>query len=76
MTPDVILACYPWVIGSCFRCGAIELFVTPMDEIVTPRGERYGLAACGSCILRLEEERRRYAKRTGAAYQPGGLRRL
>jgi hypothetical protein len=76
MTPDAILACYSWVKGSCFRCGAAELFVTSMDEVVTPRGERYELAACGSCILRLEEERRRFAERTGVAYQPGGLGRL
>jgi hypothetical protein len=75
MTPDEILACYPWSIGVCFRCGNRDLFVTPMDEVVTPRGDRYELAACGSCILQLEEERRRFAERRGFPYQPGTLGR-
>ena len=73
MTPDAILAHYTWVIGTCFRCGGADVFVTRMSEIVTPRGERYELSACGSCVLKLEEERRRYAERKGKSYEPGGL---
>ena len=75
MTPDAILALYEWAIGTCFRCGEVDVFVTRIDEIVTPRGERYELSACGACVLNLEEERRRYAERKGIAYQAGGLGR-
>lgn len=73
MTPDAILALYEWKVGACFRCGQAELFVTGVDEINTPRGERYDLSACGACVLDLEEERRRYAERRGRTYEPGGL---
>jgi len=75
MTPDAILALYDWQIGACFRCGQADLFVTRVDEIVTPRGEKYELSACGSCVLAMEEERRRFAERRGRAYDPGGLGR-
>ena len=73
MTPDAILALYEWTIGGCFRCGQVDLFVTHVDEIVTPSGDRYELSSCGSCVLAMEEERRRYAERRGRAYEPGGL---
>jgi hypothetical protein len=73
MTPDAILAHYSWAIGSCFRCGESQVFATRIDEIVTPRGDRYELCACGSCVLSLEEERRRFAERKGLSYQPGSL---
>ncbi|MFE0647519.1 hypothetical protein ACFVZH_02865 [Streptomyces sp. NPDC059534] len=75
MTPDAILALYEWVIGACFRCGDANLFVTPIDAVVTPRGERYPLAACGGCVLDMEEERRRFAERKGEKYHPGRLGR-
>lgn len=73
MTPDAILARYRWVAGTCFRCGGVDVFVTLIDEIVTPRGERYPLSACGGCVLHLEDERRRYADRKGLTYEPGTL---
>ena len=73
MTPDVILALYDWWIGSCFRCGEAEVFVTHLDDITTPRGERSELAACGCCVLTLENERRRYALRRRQEYRPGRL---
>lgn len=75
MTPDAILALYEWAIGTCFRCGSAGLFVTRLDSILTPRGERYDLSACGGCVLDMEEERRRHAERRGAPYQPGTLRK-
>ena len=73
MTPDVILALYDWETGACFRCGRTALFVTRVDEIVTPRGERYELSACGACVSWMEEQRRRYAERRGRTYEPGKL---
>jgi hypothetical protein len=73
MTPDAILALYSWVIGTCFRCAETDLFVTPVGSISTPRGERYNLAACGCCILTLENERRRFAEKRGLRYRPGSL---
>lgn len=75
MTPDAILALYDWEVGACFRCGQTDLFVTRLDEIVTPRGEQYGLSTCGACVLDMEEERRRFAERRGRTYKPGGLGR-
>jgi hypothetical protein len=47
--------------------------VTHVDDITTPRGERYELAACGCCVLRMENERRGYAARRGLDYRPGSL---
>ena len=73
MTPDVILALYPWKIGDCFRCAEAELFVTPLGRIDTPSGAQYELNACGGCALAMETERQRHARRRGLRYQPGGL---
>ncbi|MFG2328222.1 hypothetical protein ACGFMM_01215 [Streptomyces sp. NPDC048604] len=75
MTPDAILALYDWEIGACFRCSAADAFVTRIDEIVTPRGERYELSACGICVLGMEEERRHHAERKGFPYVAGELGR-
>lgn len=75
MTPDAILALYEWKIGTCFRCGEVDVFVTHIDEIVTPRGESYELSACGECVLAMEEERRRHAERRGLHYEAGSLGR-
>lgn len=73
MTPDAVLALYPWALGTCFKCGETDLFVTHLDAIATPHGERYDLSACGCCVLKMENERRRYAARRGLEYQPGSL---
>ncbi|MGW0032144.1 hypothetical protein ACWDXD_20240 [Streptomyces sp. NPDC003314] len=73
MTPDAILALYDWTTGACFRCGRTDLFVTRVDEIVTPGGELYELSSCGACVLVMEEERRRFAERRGRTYEPGSL---
>jgi hypothetical protein len=73
MTPDAILALYPWALGACFKCGEVGVFVTHLDAITTPRGERYELSACGCCVLMMENERRRYAGRRGWDYRPGSL---
>ena len=75
VTPDAILALYKWGIGSCFRCGDAGVFVTPIDAILTVRGERYDLSACGGCVLAMEGERRRHAERRGLRYEPGRLGR-
>lgn len=71
MTPDAILALYEWTMGSCFRCADQNVFVSRVGSIDTPAGDTYRLAACGSCILALEDERRRYAARRGLDYEPG-----
>jgi hypothetical protein len=73
MTPDAILGLYEWRIGSCFRCSEKDVYVTHVDDITTPRGERHELAACGCCVLRMENERRGYAARRGLDYRPGSL---
>ncbi|SDN17388.1 hypothetical protein [Streptomyces wuyuanensis] len=73
MTPDVILALYRWKPGSCFRCADRDVFVTRIDDITTPSGDVYEIAACGSCVLVMENERRRYAIRRGLEYRPGSL---
>lgn len=73
MTPDAILALYSWVLGTCFRCGEPDVFVSHLDDITTPSGQRYELKACGCCILSLENDRRRYAVKKGLVYEPGAL---
>ncbi|MEV6548047.1 hypothetical protein AB0M57_04965 [Streptomyces sp. NPDC051597] len=73
MTPDEILALYPWTLGECFRCAMADLFVTRIGAISTPAGDDYILSACGSCVLILEEERRRHAAGGRGRYKPGGL---
>lgn len=73
MTPDAILALYEWKTGTCFRCADDDVYVTPIEDIDTPAGLVYEIAACGECILALENERRRYAVRRGLEYQPGSL---
>lgn len=73
MTPDEILALYEWTLGDCFRCALTHLHVTRIDTITTPAGHDYVLDACGSCVLAMEEERRRHAERRGARYEPGEL---
>ncbi len=73
MKPDRILALYEWKLGDCFRCAEPDVFVTRIDDITTPSGDVYEIAACGSCILALENERRRYACRRGLGYEPGSL---
>jgi hypothetical protein len=64
---------YEWKPGTCFRCADEDVFVSPLDRIVTPSGDTYEIAACGCCVLTLEAERRRYAIRRGLSYEPGSL---
>lgn len=73
MTPNEILTLYKWTLGDCFRCAMTDLYVARIDSITTPAGDEYTLQACGSCVLIMEEERRRYAERRGDRYVPGGL---
>lgn len=68
-----ILALYEWAIGDCFRCARTGVLTTRFCELDTPIGDCYALRACESCILQLEEERRRYADRHGCEYEPGRL---
>lgn len=75
MTDEQILALYDWMVGDCFRCARTSLDVADIAEIETPAGKQYAVAACRSCILALEDERRRRAERLGAPYRPGCIGR-
>ncbi|MFF6847184.1 hypothetical protein [Streptomyces antimycoticus] len=70
-----ILGLYEWAIGVCFRCATANTATTHLGEIDPPAGDHYDIRACEKCLVELEEERRRYAERTGREYTPGQLGR-
>lgn len=70
-----IAGLYTWTSGDCFRCADIGILVTRLAQIDTPLGDRYQVQACRRCVLAMEDERRRYAERTGGEYMPGRLGR-
>lgn len=70
-----VLNCYVWTEGSCFRCARSRLPVTRLGRIDTPAGVAYEISACHECVLALERERERLARRRGLAFEPGHLGR-
>lgn len=72
---DEILALYEWAPGDCFRCAATGVDTTLIADIATPIGTCYPVCACRNCVIDLEQERLRYAERTGGEYVAGLLRR-
>lgn len=73
MTDDQILALYQWATGTCFRCARTNVDTTRIRELDTPAGVRYDIRACRECVLDLEGERERHAKRAGHEYIAGEL---
>lgn len=73
MDENEIAKLYPWALGSCFKCARSGLDTTRLGQIDTPAGVRYDVRACLDCILDLEHERERHAKRVGLKYAPGLL---
>lgn len=68
-----ILALYQWTTGDCFRCARVGVLTTHLGDINPPGGGRYEIRVCEGCALELEDERRRFAERTGGKYEPGRL---
>lgn len=68
-----VLNLYRWDAGDCFRCASRDVSTTFLDEVLTPIGDTYLIKACQSCVLEMEEERRRHAARRGVPYRPGAL---
>ncbi len=73
MHADDVLAAYTWSAGDCFRCATPQVPTVSVGEIDTPSGERYDIRACGRCVVAMEAERQRWARRHGLAYRPGEL---
>lgn len=73
MDDDEIEGLYQWAPGACFKCGRGEVLTTRLGQIDTPAGVRYDVRACLYCVLDLERERERHAKRAGLKYVPGLL---
>lgn len=76
MEPEEILAFYTWEGGTCFRHpGRGEVDTTHLGT-VHPRGEADAdIRGCKQCVLELEGERMRAARRAGVRYEPGQLGR-
>ncbi|MCQ8830382.1 hypothetical protein [Streptomyces malaysiensis] len=70
-----ILSLYAWATGTCFRCAKTGTPTILLAEITPPAGDHYEVRVCERCVLELEDERRRYAERTGREYKPGRLGR-
>ncbi|WJD95556.1 hypothetical protein [Streptomyces antimycoticus] len=70
-----ILSLYKWATANCFRCAKTNTNATLLAEITPPAGDRYEVRVCERCVLELEQERRRYAERTGRKCAPGRLGR-
>lgn len=75
MDREDVLNRYVWTSGSCFRCARLGVLVTDLDLIQTPAGATYVIRACQECVLALEDERQRAARRAQRTYEPGGLGR-
>ncbi|MEU6960329.1 hypothetical protein [Streptomyces chrestomyceticus] len=68
-----VLNLYQWADGDCFRCASRSVLTTLLGEVLAPIGDVYQIRACQTCVLAMEEERRRHAQRHGLPYRPGGL---
>lgn len=67
-----LLALYDWAPGKCFRHPELgEVETAHLTHLHPRHGSAKDVRACRSCVLDLEEERRRAAERAGGEYQPG-----
>jgi hypothetical protein len=73
MDDEDIARLYLWALGSCFRCARSGVDTTSLDRIDTPAGVCYDVRACRACVIDLEHERMRRARRVGSRYVPGML---
>lgn len=71
--PPVILACYDWHPGACFKCQSENRFITVIGFRGDDGEEPVPLTMCGSCVLEQEEGRRVRMIQRGLPYGPGAI---